>query len=1016
MKLPDSIVSSKPKNTSFYFKQLNEQGFAPVLFLVAGLGLLSFLVVTSVAPLREGLLGSIYSKKSSFASTLPTPANLKVEQDDKNAILNWDNYYTNGNTLAAGVAGYVVNWGVLDSGSNTIANPQKKLTEDKIIQLQPLTDGIKYGATVQSVDTLGNVSVTSPLITFQSDSTRVETLRTQMNGFRDSFNVNAGAFDELRWNNAYSFCAGPANVSGQFINNQFHAHNQIYDENCDRGQNVSRPRAVFDFTSGLPRPNGETEFGTITFDMDGSVGRDTWYLDLYDVANGIIDVPARASSSDSPTEPPQAPFNNIRIRASSYIPSVIYVDGQGKLFNMTKTPSAPAINSCCDQYMKTIKNVRNKWVVKVSKSRIIITINGHLAADVSGWTDAAGVNQPLNLSFTKANLLWVGFSYNTHKANMASSLLHWDNFGFDAPTGTTQNTVTHNYTDGNISTINRTGSSCHNVICGKGATTIKVPDSIAGATATRLMFTGAGNGKWTAGDYLLFNGVKYLINDPKTYTQIAPLATGSSIMSGITPLMVIIPITNAKTGDNTLELVSASFPMMNVHLEFDFPKASAPTYTQPVDIWKYNPAPTLTGNGTSQIPNTAGLERIIGKNLAGTAVAFAVWDIASYGPFVLQTKSDGKEPGMANPAATWQSIPSATGTPNTPIAQSGIVGIQFLSAGDSALAGTGSYNGHQSYQLYIDRQKVVDQNTAAVVPAPTVNATYQWDTTKYCNGPHHVHPVTFTPSGLPSFPGYFQLGMIHPGSYKPITIYTNNPGQVACPDSHIYAGIAGSEFMVDKNGYTYNPANFAGGTYSHTNNYETDGAYKKRHLGEVNHNLNNFPNGTYNVTLKFIEPAIWPPVSIGQRVFNVSLNGTTVLPNFDILAQGPANSYIEKTFPVTVTNGTINVALTAVKDQPSISSIAVLPQSTSATPLVFTANSGDVISPTPTTTNSPSVTPVASASKLGDLDGNNKVDIFDFNILLTNFRKTGANVVGDLDKNGKVDIFDYNTLLTNFGR
>lgn len=81
--------------------------------------------------------------------------------------------------------------------------------------------------------------------------------------------------------------------------------------------------------------------------------------------------------------------------------------------------------------------------------------------------------------------------------------------------------------------------------------------------------------------------------------------------------------------------------------------------------------------------------------------------------------------------------------------------------------------------------------------------------------------------------------------------------------------------------------------------------------------------------------------------------------------------------------------------------------------------SGTVASapPSPAASPSPSPSIVASPSpiKPGDLDGNSKVDIFDYNILLTNFGKAGAGVQGDLDGNNKVDIFDYNNLLTNFG-
>jgi len=64
-------------------------------------------------------------------------------------------------------------------------------------------------------------------------------------------------------------------------------------------------------------------------------------------------------------------------------------------------------------------------------------------------------------------------------------------------------------------------------------------------------------------------------------------------------------------------------------------------------------------------------------------------------------------------------------------------------------------------------------------------------------------------------------------------------------------------------------------------------------------------------------------------------------------------------------------------------------------------------------------------SKIGDITGlsgypDNKVDIFDYNQVLTDFGKTGTNLISDIEKSGtsldKVDIFDYNLLLTNFGK
>ena len=70
-----------------------------------------------------------------------------------------------------------------------------------------------------------------------------------------------------------------------------------------------------------------------------------------------------------------------------------------------------------------------------------------------------------------------------------------------------------------------------------------------------------------------------------------------------------------------------------------------------------------------------------------------------------------------------------------------------------------------------------------------------------------------------------------------------------------------------------------------------------------------------------------------------------------------------------------------------------------------------------TPTKKPTVTPIPTPTPLlGDLDKDGDVDIFDYNILVENFGKTGCGNVADIDGNCKVDIFDYNTLIENFGK
>jgi hypothetical protein len=66
-----------------------------------------------------------------------------------------------------------------------------------------------------------------------------------------------------------------------------------------------------------------------------------------------------------------------------------------------------------------------------------------------------------------------------------------------------------------------------------------------------------------------------------------------------------------------------------------------------------------------------------------------------------------------------------------------------------------------------------------------------------------------------------------------------------------------------------------------------------------------------------------------------------------------------------------------------------------------------LVSPTGVTSPSPT-------RKIGDIDNNGRVDIFDFNFLVGDYR--GTNMRSDLNGDNKVDLFDFNLLVTNFGK
>lgn len=82
------------------------------------------------------------------------------------------------------------------------------------------------------------------------------------------------------------------------------------------------------------------------------------------------------------------------------------------------------------------------------------------------------------------------------------------------------------------------------------------------------------------------------------------------------------------------------------------------------------------------------------------------------------------------------------------------------------------------------------------------------------------------------------------------------------------------------------------------------------------------PNGSYNVVLKFAE-IYW--TGVGQRIFNVSINGSPVLSNFDIVAAaGAPLTAIDKTFPVTVTNQLVTIQFTrGSADNPKVSAVEI---------------------------------------------------------------------------------------------
>lgn len=125
--------------------------------------------------------------------------------------------------------------------------------------------------------------------------------------------------------------------------------------------------------------------------------------------------------------------------------------------------------------------------------------------------------------------------------------------------------------------------------------------------------------------------------------------------------------------------------------------------------------------------------------------------------------------------------------------------------------------------------------------------------------------------------------------------------------------------------------------------------------------------------------------------FNDNLSPNYVYRNYTNLSGAPA---------AIVNNAGLEGAFQGIKQLPSLPSPSTPPNTST---------------PTPTPKHTPTPTPT---TKPGDLNGDGKVDIFDYNLLVANFGKTGSPgfIPADIDKNGKVNIFDYNILVGNFGK
>jgi hypothetical protein len=109
-------------------------------------------------------------------------------------------------------------------------------------------------------------------------------------------------------------------------------------------------------------------------------------------------------------------------------------------------------------------------------------------------------------------------------------------------------------------------------------------------------------------------------------------------------------------------------------------------------------------------------------------------------------------------------------------------------------------------------------------------------------------------------------------------------------------------------------------------NAAPQGVYQSERYGNVTYTLPSLVSGaSYTVRLHFAE-LFW--TATGKRVFNVAINGTTVLSNFDLFATtGAEFKATLRDFTATAnSSGQIVVKLTTVTDNATIEGIEIIRQ------------------------------------------------------------------------------------------
>jgi Malectin domain len=161
-------------------------------------------------------------------------------------------------------------------------------------------------------------------------------------------------------------------------------------------------------------------------------------------------------------------------------------------------------------------------------------------------------------------------------------------------------------------------------------------------------------------------------------------------------------------------------------------------------------------------------------------------------------------------------------------------------------------------------------------------------------------------------------------SFQSVVGYAMVSGIKVEPMEVVFAVNAGGQEYVDAADQVYDAdANFSGGKTGAITGViagtEDDYLYQNERYGNFSYNVP-VENGDYVVTLKFAE-IYW--TKSGKRVFDVLIEGKTVISKLDLVAKvGPKAAY-DVAVPVTVADGVLNITFQSVVDNATVNAIKV---------------------------------------------------------------------------------------------